>query len=160
MTSEATIASAGGDNPIMAKSFIMACEGPVATWYSYLQPLSITSWSRLRERLKQDFQVFKKAAITSVEEFQCFQMDREPLPDYLRRFVEKKAQIPNFSEKAAIKKCIAGLLPSQLASHLSREPPKSLAELYSEVEKYARSDADHRRRVEQRKLMRQQQGWP
>ena len=87
-------------------------------------------------------------------------MDREPLPDYLRRFVQKKAQIPNFSEKAAIEKCIAGLLPSQLASHLSKEPPKSLAKLYSEVEKYARSDADHRRRVEQRKLMRQQQGWP
>ena len=86
-------------------------------------------------------------------------MDREPLPDYLRRFVQKKAQTPNFSEKAAIKKSIAGLLPSQLALHLSREPPKSLAELYSEVEKYARSDADHKRRVERKKLMRQQQGW-
>jgi len=67
MTYEATIASAGGDDPIMAKSFIMACEGPVATWYSYLPSLSITSWFHLRERLKQDFQVFKKAAITSME---------------------------------------------------------------------------------------------
>jgi len=82
-------------------------------------------------------------------------MDQEALPD-----VQKKAQTPNFSEKAAIEKCIVGLLPSQLASHLSREPPKTLAELYMEVEKYARSDADHRRRVEQRKLMRQQQDWP
>ena len=95
-----------------------------------------------------------------MEEFQCFQMDREPLPNYLRRFVQKKAQTPNFSEKAAIEKCITGLLPSQQASHLSREPPKMLAELYTEVEKYARSDADHRRRVEQRKQIRQQQGWP
>jgi hypothetical protein len=83
MTYEATIASPGGDDPIMAKSFIMAYEGPVSTWYSYLPPLSITSWFHLRERLKQDFQIFKKLAITSVEEFQCFQMDREPLPDYL-----------------------------------------------------------------------------
>ena len=102
MTYEATIASAGGDDPIMAKSFIMACEGPVATWYSYLPPLSITSRFHLRDRLKQDFQVFKKAAITSVEEFQCFQMDREPLPDYLRRFVQKKAQTPIFSENTTI----------------------------------------------------------
>jgi len=31
MTYEATIASAEGDDPNMAKSFIMACEGPVAT---------------------------------------------------------------------------------------------------------------------------------
>jgi hypothetical protein len=121
---EATIASAGGDDPIMAQSFIMACEGPVATWYSYIPPLSITSWFNLKERLRQDFQVFEKTTTISVEEFQCFQMDREPLPDYLRRFVQKKAQTPNFSEKAAIEKCIAGLLPSQLASHLSREPQK------------------------------------
>ena len=69
LMTEATIASARGDDPIMAKSFVMACEGLVATWYSYLQPLSITSWFHLRE---QDFQIFKKAAITSVEEFQCF----------------------------------------------------------------------------------------
>ena len=67
MTYEATIASIGGDDPIMAKLLIMACEGPVATWYSYLPSLSITSWFHLRERLKKDFQVFKKAAITSVE---------------------------------------------------------------------------------------------
>ena len=65
--------------------------------------------------------------------------------------------MPNFFEKAAIDKCIAGLLPSKLASHLSRKPPRSLAELYAEIEKYARSDADHKRRVGQRKLMRQQQ---
>ena len=54
MTYEATIASAGGDDPIMTKSFIMACEGPVASWYSYIQPLSNQSWVQLKERLKQD----------------------------------------------------------------------------------------------------------
>ena len=63
-------------------------------------------------------------------------MDREPLPDYFRRFVQKKSQTPNFSEKAAIEKCTAGLLSSQLASHISKEPPKYLAELYSKVVKY------------------------
>ena len=86
-------------------------------------------------------------------------MDREPLPEYLRRFVQKKAQTPNFSEIDAIEKFIEGLLPNQLASHLDREPPRRLSELYAKVEKYAMSDADHKRRVEQRKLMRQQQSW-
>ena len=60
-----------------------------------------------------------------------------------------------FLEKNAIEKCIEGLLPGQLASHLTREPPKTLEELYTEAEKYAKSDADHRRRVEQRRIMRQ-----
>ena len=61
-------------------------------------------------------------------------------------FVQKKAQIPNFPEKDAIEKCIEGLLTG-LASHLWREPPRTLNELYTEAEKYAKSDADHRRRV-------------
>jgi len=143
----------------MAKYFVMASEGPVASWYSYIQLLSIQSWTQLKERLKQDFQVFKKIAITSLQQFSCIQMHREPLPEYLWRFVQKKAQTPNFSEKDAIEKFIEVLLPSQLASHLGREPPRSLSELYAEEEKYAKSDADHKRRVEQRKLMRQQQNW-
>ena len=40
------------------------------------------------------------------------------------------------------------------------EPASLTSLLYTEVEKYARSDADHRKSVEQRKLMRRQQGWP
>jgi len=90
-----------------------------------------------------------------VKDFKYPQHDREPLYDYFRRFVQKKAQIPNFSEKDAIEKCIEGLLPGQLASHLIREPPRTLEELYTEAEKYVKSDADHRRRVEQRRIMRQ-----
>ena len=67
----------------------------------------------------------------------------------------RRRAISNFPEKDAIAKCIAGLSPGQLASHLSREPPRTLSDLYAEAEKYARSDADHIRRVEQRRIMRQ-----
>lgn len=155
MTYEATIASAGGDGPIMAKSFIMACEGPVANWYSHQPSGSITSWPQLKASLRQDFQGFGRLDPNTIKNFQCLQGDKEPLYDYFRRFVQKKALIPNFPEKDAIAKCIAPLLPGQLASHLSREPPRTLSVLYAEVEKYARSDAYHRRRVEQRRIMRQ-----
>ena len=43
MAYEATIASVGGDDSTMAKSFIMAYEGSVANWYSYLPPQSINN---------------------------------------------------------------------------------------------------------------------
>ena len=58
MAYEATIASAGGDGPIIAKSFIMACEGPLANWYSHQPSSSITSWPQLKAKLRQDFQGF------------------------------------------------------------------------------------------------------
>ena len=155
MAYQSTIASAGGDDSTMAKSFVMACEGSVANWYSYLPPQSINNWYQLKGRLLQDFQGFRRLTTNTVKDFKCPQHDREPLYDYFRRFVQKKAQIPNFPEKDAIEKCIEGLLPGQLASHLIREPPRTLEELYSEAEKYAKSDADHRRRVEHRRIMRQ-----
>jgi hypothetical protein len=38
---QVTIASSGGDDNTMAKSFIIALEGPTFTWYSRLSLLSI-----------------------------------------------------------------------------------------------------------------------
>jgi len=87
----------------------------------------------------------RQATVTAEGPMRCLAMASWDF----RRFVQKKTLIPNFPEKDAIAKCIAGLSPGQLASHLSREPPRTLSDLYNEAEKYARSDADHRRRVEQ-----------
>jgi hypothetical protein len=43
MRYESTVNSAGGDDVVLDKSFIIACEGPVLNWYSLLQPHSICS---------------------------------------------------------------------------------------------------------------------
>ena len=40
---QVAVASSGGDNATMAKSFIIALEGPALTWYTRLPPLSIDS---------------------------------------------------------------------------------------------------------------------
>jgi hypothetical protein len=40
---QVAVASCGGDNATMAKSFIIALEGPALTWYTRLSPLSIDS---------------------------------------------------------------------------------------------------------------------
>jgi len=87
MAYEATIASAGGDDSTMAKSFIMACEGFVANWYSYLPQQSINNWHQLKGRLLQDFQGFRRLNTNTVKDFKCPQHDRKPLYDYLRRFI-------------------------------------------------------------------------
>ena len=127
----------------------------MANWYSYLPQQSINNRYQLKGRLLQDFQDFRRLNINTVKDFKFPQHDREPLYDYFQRFVQKKTQIPNFPEKDAIEKCIEGLLPGQLASRLTREPPRTPEELYTEAEKYAKSDTDHRRRVEQRRIMHQ-----
>jgi hypothetical protein len=44
MRYESAVNSAGGDDVALAKSFIIACEGPVLNWYSLLPPHSVYSW--------------------------------------------------------------------------------------------------------------------
>ena len=43
MSYQVAVASSGGDDATMAKSFIIALEGPTLTWYTKLPPLSIES---------------------------------------------------------------------------------------------------------------------
>jgi DNA-binding transcriptional MerR regulator len=43
MSYQVVVASSGGDDATMAKSFIIALEGPALTWYTRLPPLSIDS---------------------------------------------------------------------------------------------------------------------
>jgi hypothetical protein len=58
MSYEATITSYGGNTAVMAKSFVMAVRSVAQTWYSSLQPGTITSWQKLKDMLVTSFQGF------------------------------------------------------------------------------------------------------
>jgi hypothetical protein len=58
MRYESAVNSAGGDDVALAKSFIIACKGPVRNWYSLLQPHSICSRVDLKTKFMQAFQMF------------------------------------------------------------------------------------------------------
>ena len=51
MSYEAAVASTGGDDVVLAKSFIIACEGAALNWYSLLPPHSVCSWLDLKAKL-------------------------------------------------------------------------------------------------------------
>jgi hypothetical protein len=55
MRYESAVNSAGGDDVALAKSFIIACEGPVLSWYSLLPPHSVCSWVDLKTKFMQAF---------------------------------------------------------------------------------------------------------
>ena len=56
---------------------------------------------------------------------------------------------PNVPEDVAIEAAIKGLRIEAFATHLAREKPSTIQELYIEFEKYCRSDNDLRRRLEE-----------
>jgi hypothetical protein len=65
MRYESAMISAGGDDVAMAKSLIIACEGPVLNWYSLLQPHSVCSWVDLKTKFMQAFQMFHETIAES-----------------------------------------------------------------------------------------------
>ena len=62
---------------------------------------------------------------------------------------------PNVLEDVAIEAAIKGLRIGAFVAHLAREKPSTIEELYSEFEKYCKSDNDLCRRLEEQNLNKQ-----
>jgi hypothetical protein len=69
--------------------------------------------------------------------------------------MQQRSQIPEADDKTMIKALIKGLTPGPTASHLTRKKPKTVEELFHELEEYILSDDDHRKRVVERNEARQ-----
>jgi hypothetical protein len=132
----------------MAKSFIIALEGPVLTWYTRLPPLSIDSWKGLRDKFLLNFQGYRPDTDALAELSLCKQQEKETLREYYRKFLMLKSQLPSVDDHIAIHYAIIGLRAGVLYSHYIRNPPNNLQELYQLFEKYARSEELHQRKVE------------
>jgi hypothetical protein len=148
MSYQVAVASSGGDDATMAKSFIIALEGPALTWYTRLPPLSIDSWRSLRDKFLLNFQGYHLDTDALAELSLCKQLEKETLREYYRKFLTLKSQLPSVDDQIAIHYAISGLRASVLYSHCIRDPPKNLQELYQLFEKYARSEELHQRKVE------------
>jgi hypothetical protein len=148
MSYQVAVASSGGDDATMAKSFIIALEGPALTWYSRLPPLSIDSWRSLWDKFLLNFQGYRPDTDALAELSLCKQLEKETLREYYRKFLTLKSQLPSVDDQIAIHYAISGLRAGVLYSHCIRDPPKNLQELYQLFEKYARSEELHQRKLE------------
>jgi hypothetical protein len=74
MRHESAVNSAEGDDVALAKSFIIACEGPVLNWYSLLQLHSVCSWVDLKTKFIQEFQISHE---TTAQSSDCITASRK-----------------------------------------------------------------------------------
>jgi hypothetical protein len=119
MRYESAVNSARGDDVALVKSFIIACKGPVLSWYSLLQPHSVCSWVDLKTKFMQAVQIFHETTAESSDLYNCKQKDREPLRNFVRRFMQQRLQIPEADDKTTIQELIKSLTPGPTASHLT-----------------------------------------
>jgi hypothetical protein len=148
MSYQVVVASSGGDDATMAKSFIIALEGPALTWYTRLPPLSIDSWRSLRDKFLLNFQEYRPDTDALAELSLCKQLEKETLREYHRKFLTLKSQLPSVDDQIAIHYAISGLRAGVLYSHCIRDPPKNLQELFRLFDKYVRSEELHQCKVE------------
>lgn len=149
MSYEAAIASAGGTDMVLDKSFVIAAEGDALAWYTMLRTGSIYSWENLHDKISTNFKGFSSEPLTASDLFHCKQLKEETLRDYYQWFVQIKARAPKVPEDVAIESAIEGLRIGPFAAHLAREKTASMDRLYQEFEKYCRSDNDLRKRLEE-----------
>jgi hypothetical protein len=133
MCYEATIASSGGDDTTLAKSFTISLKNAAANYYVRLPPRSIASWAQLKEKFLVNLQAFQ-ADLNMEEDFlSCQQYERITLPDFFHRFLRLKAQAPEVSDEQAITQAIKALRVGQLHSHLVWDRPRTLEELFDNL---------------------------
>jgi hypothetical protein len=151
MSYQVAVASSGGDDAMMAKSFIIALKGLALTWYTRLPPLSIDSWRSLQDKFLLNFQGYRPDTDALAELSLCKQLEKETLQEYYCKFLTLKSQLPSVDDQIAIHYAISGLRAGVLYSHCIRDPPKNLQELYQLFKKYARSEELHQHKVESRR---------
>jgi hypothetical protein len=120
MSYQVAVASSEGDDVTMAKSFIIALEGPALTWYTRLKTLSIDSWRSLRNKFLLNFQRYRPDTDVLAELSLCKQLERETLREYYRKFLILKSQLSSVDDQIAIHCAISGLRAGVLYGHCIR----------------------------------------
>jgi hypothetical protein len=70
----------------------------------------------------QAFKIFHETTAESSDLYNCKQKDRDPLRNFVRRFMQLRSQVPEADDKTTIQALIMGLTPGPTASHLTRKP--------------------------------------
>jgi hypothetical protein len=79
------------------------------------------------------------------------QYEKETLPNFYRRFLQLKAQASKVSGDQVIAQAIKALRVGPLHSHLVRERPKTVLELYENFAKFSKLEVLHFRKLEQKR---------
>jgi hypothetical protein len=140
MCYKAAIALTGDNEATLVKSLIISLEDTAANWYFRLPLRCIYSRQHLKDNILLNFQGFQAELDTKEDFLFCVQKQREPLPDFYRRFLQLKAQAPEVSDKQVIVQAIKALRAGPLHSHLVREWPKTVPELYDQLAKFSKSE--------------------
>jgi hypothetical protein len=149
MSYKATIASAGGDEATLTKSLIISLEDAAANWYSRLSAGRIYSWQQLKEKFLLNLQGFQ-AELDMEEDFlSCTQREKETLSDFYQRFLQLKAQALEVFDDQVVAQTIKALRMGPLHSHLFRERPKIVLEVYEQFTKLSKFEIQHFRKLEQ-----------
>jgi hypothetical protein len=81
----------------------------------------------------------------------CVQREKEKLPNFYQRFLQLKAQAPEVSDDQVIAQAIKALRAGPLHSHLVKERPRPVLELYEQFTKFSKSEIQHFRKLEQQR---------
>jgi hypothetical protein len=81
----------------------------------------------------------------------CTQREKETLPNFYESFLQLKAQSLEVSNDQVIAQPMKSLCAGPLHSHLVRERPKTVLELYEQFAKFSKSEIQHFHKLDQQR---------
>jgi hypothetical protein len=105
----------------------------------------------LKEKFLLNFQDFQAELDSEKDFLLCIQREKETLPNFYHRFLQMKAQVPEVSDDQVIAQAIKAQHAGPQHSHLVRERPKIVLELYEQFAKFNKSEIQHFRKLEQQR---------
>jgi hypothetical protein len=94
-----------------------------------------------------NFQGFQVELDIEEDILSCALWEKETLPNFYQRFLQLKAQTLEVSDDQVIAQAIKALHAGPLHSHLVRERPKTVSELYEQFTKFSKSKVHHFRKL-------------
>lgn len=96
--------------------------------YKVLRPVSVSidSWKNLLDKILLNFQGYRPKTNALTELSLYWQLGKESIHDYYKRFLMLKSQLPYIKDQITIHYAINVLRISLLYNHCPRDPPSTL----------------------------------
>ncbi|XP_058111583.1 uncharacterized protein LOC131254897 [Magnolia sinica] len=121
---------------MMCRAFSITLSGSARSWYQQLKPKSIGSFTELSKLFLTQFISSKKSRKSTTHLFTLKQGNKEPLKDYIARFNEEALLVEDYDDKMVLSTMFSGLKEGKFTFSIGKNPPITLAELISRVQKY------------------------
>nr|XP_023907630.1 uncharacterized protein LOC112019334 [Quercus suber] len=125
---------------ILCRSFPTTLKGAAREWFTKLPTSSIDTFEQLSNAFLRHFIGGQRPKRTADHLLTVRQGEKETLRSYIQRFTRETLEVDEADDMVQLTTFKAGLRSRDLVSSLSKNPPKTMAEMLLKAQKYMKAE--------------------